>query len=45
MTKEEVKENIRRIEITLTKKYYSKGYLDNCREELEYYKKVLKLWN
>lgn len=43
MTTQEIKINIERLENTISQNFWNKGYVQNCLEEIERYKKML-IW-
>jgi hypothetical protein len=42
MTTQEIKTNIERLEKTIAKNIWNKGYVANCKNQIEYYKTLLK---
>ncbi len=42
MTTEEIKENISRLEATISSNIWNKGYVSNCREQIKTYEEMLK---
>jgi hypothetical protein len=41
MTTQEIKENIKRIEQTIAMNIWNKGYVANCKAQIESYKSML----
>jgi hypothetical protein len=42
MTTQEIKTNIQRLENTIAMNIWNKGYVANCKSQIEYYKSLLK---
>jgi hypothetical protein len=40
--KEELTENIKRLEVTIAMNIWNKGYVENCKENIKSYKNSLK---
>jgi len=40
---EEIQENIKRLEYTISQNFWNKGYVANCQEDIKVYKSLLKL--
>ena len=41
MTSQEIKTNIARLEETIQMNIWNKGYVENCKSQIEYYKSML----
>jgi hypothetical protein len=42
MSKQEILENIKRLEKTISMNIWNEGYVSNCKEQIENYKKQLE---